>query len=137
EALCPLVREAVANQGYNDMGAMKPVLVGRSRWLIDHLKMVCGAVAPNGESSRQFGMSRADASHMTFRIAGDGARTPGPASPREPPPPDSTSGRTPGGRRARCGGLIPNRPDPALLGGWGRAAQPPNCPGGARGSPSP
>jgi hypothetical protein len=44
EPLWPLVREAVANEGYDDLGAMEPVLVGRCRWLIDHPEVVRGAV---------------------------------------------------------------------------------------------
>ena len=54
EPLWPLVREAVANEGYDELEAMEPVLVGRCRWLIDHPEAVHGAVgfgwavAPNG-----------------------------------------------------------------------------------------
>jgi hypothetical protein len=44
EPLWPLVREAVANEGYDDLGAMEPVLVERCRWLIDHPETVRGAV---------------------------------------------------------------------------------------------
>jgi hypothetical protein len=44
EPLWPLVREAVANEGYDDLGAMTPVLVERCRWLIDHPDVVRGSV---------------------------------------------------------------------------------------------
>jgi transposase len=44
EPLWPLVRKAVANEGYDDLGAMEPVLVSRCRWLIDHPESVRGAV---------------------------------------------------------------------------------------------
>jgi DDE superfamily endonuclease len=44
EPLWPLVREAVANEGYDELGAMEPVLVERCRWLIDHPAVVRGAV---------------------------------------------------------------------------------------------
>jgi hypothetical protein len=44
EPLWPLVREVVANRGFEDLGAMEPVLVERCRWLIDHLEVVRGAV---------------------------------------------------------------------------------------------
>jgi hypothetical protein len=44
EPLWPLVREAVANEGYDELGAMEPVLVERCRWLIDHPGVVRGAV---------------------------------------------------------------------------------------------
>jgi transposase len=44
EPLWPLVREVVANEGYDDPEAMEPVLVGRCRWLIDHPEVVRGAV---------------------------------------------------------------------------------------------
>ena len=44
ESLWPLVREAVANRGYDDLGALEPVLVDRCRWLIDHPEAVRGAV---------------------------------------------------------------------------------------------
>jgi hypothetical protein len=44
EPLWPLVREAVANEGYEDLDAMEPVLVGRCRWLIDHPEVVRGVV---------------------------------------------------------------------------------------------
>jgi len=43
EPLWPLVREAVANHGFDDLGEMEPVLVGRCRWLIDHPEVVRGA----------------------------------------------------------------------------------------------
>jgi hypothetical protein len=44
EPLWPLVREAVANEGFEALEAMEPVLVGRCRWLIDHPEVVRGAV---------------------------------------------------------------------------------------------
>jgi hypothetical protein len=44
EPLWPLAREAVANQGFDDLSAMEPVLVERCRWLIDHPEAVHGAV---------------------------------------------------------------------------------------------
>ncbi len=44
EPLWPLVREAVANRGFEDLAAMGPVLVERCRWLIDHPEAVRGAV---------------------------------------------------------------------------------------------
>lgn len=44
EPLWPLVREVVANRGYDALGAMEPDLVGRCRWLIDHPEVVRGAV---------------------------------------------------------------------------------------------
>ena len=44
EPLWPLVREAVANQGFDTLEAMEPVLVGRCRSLIDHPEVVRGAV---------------------------------------------------------------------------------------------
>jgi hypothetical protein len=44
EPLWPLVREAVANEGYDDLGEMETVLVDRCRWLIDHPGIVHGAV---------------------------------------------------------------------------------------------
>jgi hypothetical protein len=44
EPLWPLVREAVANEGFDDLGAMEPVLVERCRWLIGHPEAVRGAV---------------------------------------------------------------------------------------------
>jgi hypothetical protein len=42
--LRPLVREAVADAGYDESAAMEPVLVARCRWLIDHPEVVRGAV---------------------------------------------------------------------------------------------
>jgi hypothetical protein len=54
EPLWPLVREGVANVGFDSLEMMEPVLVGRSRWLIDHPEVVrgpCGfywAAALNG-----------------------------------------------------------------------------------------
>jgi hypothetical protein len=44
EPLWPLVREVVANRGFDDLGAMEPVLVDRCRWLIGHPEVVRGAV---------------------------------------------------------------------------------------------
>jgi hypothetical protein len=44
EPLWPLVREAVANEGYDELSTMEPVLVDRCRWLIDHPEVVRGAV---------------------------------------------------------------------------------------------
>lgn len=44
EPLWPLVREAVANQGFDGIGAMESVLAERCRWLIDHPEVVRGAV---------------------------------------------------------------------------------------------
>jgi hypothetical protein len=55
EPLWPLVREVVANKGFEDPEAMEPPLVQRCRWLIDHPEVVRGAVgfdwavALNGE----------------------------------------------------------------------------------------
>jgi DDE superfamily endonuclease len=44
EPLWPLVREVVANEGYDDLGALEPVLVERCRWLIGHPEAVRAAV---------------------------------------------------------------------------------------------
>ena len=44
EPLWPLVREAVANKGFNGLEEMEPVLVARCRWRIDHPDVVRGAV---------------------------------------------------------------------------------------------
>jgi hypothetical protein len=44
EPLWPLVREVVANRGFEDLGVMQPVLVDRCCWLIDHPEVVRGAV---------------------------------------------------------------------------------------------
>ncbi|HWE35586.1 MAG TPA: hypothetical protein VG406_03370 [Isosphaeraceae bacterium] len=44
EPLWPLVREAVANEGFDDPGGMELVLEARCRWLIDHPEVVRGAV---------------------------------------------------------------------------------------------
>src|SRR5262249_32692471 len=44
EPLWPLVCEAVANEGFDDLGALESVLVGRCRWLIDRPEVVRGAV---------------------------------------------------------------------------------------------
>ena len=43
EPLWPLVREVVADRGFEGLGAMEPVLVDRCRWLIDHPEVVRGA----------------------------------------------------------------------------------------------
>jgi hypothetical protein len=44
EPLWPLAREAVANEGFDDVGALERVLVERCRWLIDHPEAVRGAI---------------------------------------------------------------------------------------------
>jgi hypothetical protein len=44
EPLWPLVREAVANRGFESLEGMEPVLAERCRWLIDHPEVVRGAV---------------------------------------------------------------------------------------------
>ena len=44
EPLWPLVREAVANEGFDELGAMEAVLEARCRWRIDHPDVVRGAV---------------------------------------------------------------------------------------------
>jgi hypothetical protein len=44
EPLWPLVREAVANLGFDDLAAMQAPVVDRCRWLIDHPEVVRGAV---------------------------------------------------------------------------------------------
>jgi len=44
EPLWPLVREAVANQGFADLEQMQVPLIERCRWLIDHPEVVRGAV---------------------------------------------------------------------------------------------
>ena len=44
EPLWPLLREAVANEGFDELEEMEPVLVERCRWLIDHPEAVRGAV---------------------------------------------------------------------------------------------
>jgi hypothetical protein len=44
EPLWPLVREAVANEGFDALEAMEPVLEARCRWLIDHPEAVRGVV---------------------------------------------------------------------------------------------
>jgi hypothetical protein len=44
EPLWPLVREAVANKGFAELGEMEPVLAQRCCWLIDHPGVVRGAV---------------------------------------------------------------------------------------------
>jgi hypothetical protein len=54
EPLWPLIREAVANRGFDDLDGLEEVLVERCRWLIDHpeaVRKVVGfrwAVALNG-----------------------------------------------------------------------------------------
>ena len=44
EPLWPLVREAVANRGFEELDDMEPVLIERCRWLIGHPEIVLGAV---------------------------------------------------------------------------------------------
>jgi transposase len=44
EPLWPLVREAVANQGFDSVLTMQSVLVERCLWLMDHPALVHGAV---------------------------------------------------------------------------------------------
>ena len=44
EPLWPLVREAVANEGFDDLGALQRPLVARCRWLMGHPEVVRGAV---------------------------------------------------------------------------------------------
>lgn len=44
EPLWPLVREVVANRGFDGLDEMEPVPVDRCRWLIDHPEVVRGAV---------------------------------------------------------------------------------------------
>ena len=44
EPLWPLVREAVANEGYNDLEELRNSLVERCLWLMDHAETVRGAV---------------------------------------------------------------------------------------------
>jgi hypothetical protein len=44
EPLWPLVREAVANQGFDDLAALQRPLVERCCWLMDHPEVVQGAV---------------------------------------------------------------------------------------------
>ncbi|WP_435011681.1 IS630 family transposase [Tundrisphaera lichenicola] len=44
EPLWPLVREAVANLGFNDLATMQVPVLDRCRWLIDHPEVVRGAV---------------------------------------------------------------------------------------------
>ena len=44
EPLWPLVREVVADRGFDALEALEPVLVERCRWLIDHPEVVRGAV---------------------------------------------------------------------------------------------
>jgi hypothetical protein len=44
EPLWPLVREVVANRGYEALGEMEPDLVDRCRWLIAQPEVVRGAV---------------------------------------------------------------------------------------------
>jgi hypothetical protein len=40
----PLLREAVANQGFEDLAALEEPLAERCRWLMDHPEVVGGAV---------------------------------------------------------------------------------------------
>jgi hypothetical protein len=44
EPLWPLVREAVANVGFDDLAALQEPIVKRCHWLIDHPEVVRGAV---------------------------------------------------------------------------------------------
>lgn len=44
EPLWPLLREAVANQAFDDLDTLQGTLVERCRWLIDHPEVVRGAV---------------------------------------------------------------------------------------------
>jgi hypothetical protein len=44
EPLWPLVREAVANRGFDDLAALQGPLIERCRWLIDHPEVVRGVV---------------------------------------------------------------------------------------------
>lgn len=44
EPLWPLLREVVADGGFESLEAMEPLLVGRCCWLIDHPEVVRGAV---------------------------------------------------------------------------------------------
>lgn len=44
EPLWPLVREAVANEGFDDLEALQRPLVSRCCWLMDHPEVVRGAV---------------------------------------------------------------------------------------------
>ena len=44
EPLWPLLREAVANEGFDELEQMEPVLVERCRWLMDHPEVVAGVV---------------------------------------------------------------------------------------------
>lgn len=44
EPLWPLVREGVANRGFDDLDALEARLVGRCRWLVDHPETVKAAV---------------------------------------------------------------------------------------------
>jgi hypothetical protein len=44
EPLWPLVREAVANRGFEDLEALQGPLCERCRWLMDHPAVVKGAV---------------------------------------------------------------------------------------------
>jgi hypothetical protein len=44
EPLWPLVREAVANEGFDDLGALQSPLIERCRWLMGHPEVVRGAV---------------------------------------------------------------------------------------------
>ena len=44
EPLWPLVREAVANEGFNDLEGLRNSLIERCLWLMDHAETVRGAV---------------------------------------------------------------------------------------------
>jgi transposase len=44
EPLWPLVREVVANEGFDDLAALERPLIERCRWLIDHPETVGGVV---------------------------------------------------------------------------------------------
>jgi transposase len=44
EALRPLIREATANEGYDDLSALERPLIERCGWLMDHFAVVRGAV---------------------------------------------------------------------------------------------
>ena len=48
EPLWPLVREVVANAGFDDLAALQEPVVQRCRWLIDHPEVVRGAVGFQG-----------------------------------------------------------------------------------------
>ena len=44
EPLWPLVREAVANEGFDDLEGLQRPLIPRCRWLMDHPEVVRGVV---------------------------------------------------------------------------------------------